>query len=197
VAHTCNPSYSGGRDQEDCGSKPAWANSLWDLILKKPFTEKGWWNGSRCRPWGQAPVPQKKKKVVFNYFPIRTLEVWPKQSKIGSLGWFQVRMISLSFVSLSPQPMTKALATVSSPRVSFFPYLSLQAVSQALHVSSQERSIWSLLPHESQISLPTLGLWVQQIYIIFSYHFGFLDHRGNSLHFNPCYFVLLFLFMFY
>jgi hypothetical protein len=23
VAHTCNPSYSGGRDQEDQGSKPA------------------------------------------------------------------------------------------------------------------------------------------------------------------------------
>jgi hypothetical protein len=23
VAHTCNPSYSEGRDQEDCGSKPA------------------------------------------------------------------------------------------------------------------------------------------------------------------------------
>jgi hypothetical protein len=22
----CNPSYSGGRDQEDHGSKPAWAN---------------------------------------------------------------------------------------------------------------------------------------------------------------------------
>jgi hypothetical protein len=22
VAHTCNPSYSGGRDQEDLGSKP-------------------------------------------------------------------------------------------------------------------------------------------------------------------------------
>jgi hypothetical protein len=32
VAHTCNPSYSGGRDQEDCGSKPAWANSLRDPI---------------------------------------------------------------------------------------------------------------------------------------------------------------------
>jgi hypothetical protein len=27
-AHTYNPSYSGGRDQEDCGSKPAWENSL-------------------------------------------------------------------------------------------------------------------------------------------------------------------------
>jgi hypothetical protein len=23
VVHTCNPSYSGGRDQEDCGLKPA------------------------------------------------------------------------------------------------------------------------------------------------------------------------------
>jgi hypothetical protein len=26
VAHTCNPSYSGSRDQVDCGSKPAHAN---------------------------------------------------------------------------------------------------------------------------------------------------------------------------
>jgi hypothetical protein len=34
VAHTCNPSSSGGRDQEDCGSKPALANSLRDSISK-------------------------------------------------------------------------------------------------------------------------------------------------------------------
>jgi hypothetical protein len=27
VAHTCNHSYSGGRDQEDSGSKPAWAKN--------------------------------------------------------------------------------------------------------------------------------------------------------------------------
>jgi hypothetical protein len=27
VAHTCNPSYSGGKDQEDCGSKPGQTNS--------------------------------------------------------------------------------------------------------------------------------------------------------------------------
>jgi hypothetical protein len=32
VAHTCNPTYSGCRDQEDVGLKPAWANSLWDPI---------------------------------------------------------------------------------------------------------------------------------------------------------------------
>jgi hypothetical protein len=36
-----NLSYSGGRDQEDQGSKPAWANSLWDPISKKPITRKG------------------------------------------------------------------------------------------------------------------------------------------------------------
>jgi hypothetical protein len=41
VAHTCNPSNSGGRDQEDRGSKPAWANSLQDPILKKKSQKRG------------------------------------------------------------------------------------------------------------------------------------------------------------
>jgi hypothetical protein len=27
VAHSCNPSYPGGRDQEDPGLRPAWTNS--------------------------------------------------------------------------------------------------------------------------------------------------------------------------
>jgi hypothetical protein len=35
VAHTCNPSYSGGREQEDHDSKPAQANSSGDPISKK------------------------------------------------------------------------------------------------------------------------------------------------------------------
>jgi hypothetical protein len=35
VAHACNPSYSGGRDQEDCSSKPACANNSWDSTYKK------------------------------------------------------------------------------------------------------------------------------------------------------------------
>jgi hypothetical protein len=34
VVHTCNPRYSGGREQEDCILKPAWANSLPDHNLK-------------------------------------------------------------------------------------------------------------------------------------------------------------------
>jgi hypothetical protein len=41
VAHTCNPSYSRGRDQEDRGSKPAWANSSVRPYLKKRFTKIG------------------------------------------------------------------------------------------------------------------------------------------------------------
>jgi hypothetical protein len=39
VTHTCNPSCSGGRDQEDHGSKPAQTNSSVRLYLKKPFTK--------------------------------------------------------------------------------------------------------------------------------------------------------------
>jgi hypothetical protein len=34
VAHACNPSYSGGRDQKDHGSKPARANRWRDSITK-------------------------------------------------------------------------------------------------------------------------------------------------------------------
>jgi hypothetical protein len=40
VAHTYNPSYSEGRDQEGHGSKPAQANSFPELILKKLITYK-------------------------------------------------------------------------------------------------------------------------------------------------------------
>jgi hypothetical protein len=35
VAQACNPSYSGGRDQDDHGSKPAQTTSSQDPILKE------------------------------------------------------------------------------------------------------------------------------------------------------------------
>jgi hypothetical protein len=43
VAHAYNLSYSGGRDQEDSSSKPAWANSSMrsNLKKKKKSTKKG------------------------------------------------------------------------------------------------------------------------------------------------------------
>jgi hypothetical protein len=41
VAHTCNPSYSGGRDQEVRDSKPSQANSSRDPIVKKTLHKRG------------------------------------------------------------------------------------------------------------------------------------------------------------
>jgi hypothetical protein len=38
VAHACNPSYSGGRDQEDGSLRPAWAKE----ISKTPSQSISW-----------------------------------------------------------------------------------------------------------------------------------------------------------
>jgi hypothetical protein len=38
VAHTRNPGYLGGRDQEDRSSKPAGETGLQDVISKMPST---------------------------------------------------------------------------------------------------------------------------------------------------------------
>jgi hypothetical protein len=51
VAHAYNPSYSGGRDWEDCSSKPTQGRSSQDPISKMPNTKKGWWSSSS----GSAP----------------------------------------------------------------------------------------------------------------------------------------------
>jgi hypothetical protein len=65
VAHSCNPSYSGGKDQEDCGSKPAQANSSQDPISKKPFTKKGLVEWLKVKVLSSNPSTAKKKKRVF------------------------------------------------------------------------------------------------------------------------------------
>jgi hypothetical protein len=68
VAHACNPSYSGDRDQEDHGLMSVQANSSGDPILKKKKNhhKKGWWSGSRCMPWVQTPVsPCQKVTSAF------------------------------------------------------------------------------------------------------------------------------------
>jgi hypothetical protein len=49
VAHACNSSYLGGRDQKDGGSRPAQTNSLRDPISKIPNIRKSWWSGSSGR----------------------------------------------------------------------------------------------------------------------------------------------------
>jgi hypothetical protein len=54
MAHVCNPSYLGGRNKEDRGSKPAQENSSQDPILKKSTTKQGW-----SSPSGRVPAYQK------------------------------------------------------------------------------------------------------------------------------------------
>jgi hypothetical protein len=41
--HSCNPNYSGDRDQENCCLRPTWANSLWEPILNM---KQGCWKGN-------------------------------------------------------------------------------------------------------------------------------------------------------
>jgi hypothetical protein len=59
VAHTCNPSYSRGTDQDDRGSKPAQANRSRDPISKKKknFTKQKQWAGGVAQGVGSAFKP--------------------------------------------------------------------------------------------------------------------------------------------
>jgi hypothetical protein len=62
VAHTCNSSYSGGRDQEDLSSKPAWANSSQDPISKNPSQKRGGGVAQGVVPEFKPQYHAKKKK---------------------------------------------------------------------------------------------------------------------------------------
>jgi hypothetical protein len=61
-AHSCNPSYSGGRDQEDCSSKPVWANSLRDPISKQLITKR---SGGVAQGIGPEFKSQYQKKSIM------------------------------------------------------------------------------------------------------------------------------------
>jgi hypothetical protein len=61
VVHAYNPSYSGGRDQEDLGSKPAQANSSRDPILKISITKS---TGGVAQGVGPEFKPQYYKKKI-------------------------------------------------------------------------------------------------------------------------------------
>jgi hypothetical protein len=69
VADTCNPNNSGGRDQEDCSSKPAWANSsMRPYQKKKPFKKKGSGAGGVAQsvlPEFKPQYCKKKKKRIL------------------------------------------------------------------------------------------------------------------------------------
>jgi hypothetical protein len=58
VAHACKLGYSGGIDQEDYSSKPDWANSSQDPILKKPSQKRA---GEMAKGKGPEFKPQHYK----------------------------------------------------------------------------------------------------------------------------------------
>jgi hypothetical protein len=61
VAHVHNLNYSGGRDQKDHSSKPAWTNSSQDPISKNPLQK---WADGVAQGVGPEFKPQycKEKK---------------------------------------------------------------------------------------------------------------------------------------
>jgi hypothetical protein len=66
VAHTCNPSYSGGRDQEDQGSKPARSNSLQEDPISKKKTKNKKTNPSQKSTGGVAQSIGPKFKLQYH-----------------------------------------------------------------------------------------------------------------------------------
>jgi hypothetical protein len=83
VAHTCNPSYSRGRDQEDHSLKPVWANSSQDTISKNTITKRA---GGVAQGVGPEFKPQYCKNQggwgkLCHYSPVRT-----KKTVFGMLG---------------------------------------------------------------------------------------------------------------
>jgi hypothetical protein len=61
VAHTCNPSYSGGRDQEDQGSKSTQQIVLKTLSQKKPSQKRA---GGAAQGVGPEFKPQYRKNNI-------------------------------------------------------------------------------------------------------------------------------------
>jgi hypothetical protein len=66
VVHTCNPSYSEGRDQEDHGSKPSWANSLQDPILRKNNHKKRLAEWLKVLVLSSSPSTSKKNRSYYH-----------------------------------------------------------------------------------------------------------------------------------
>jgi hypothetical protein len=68
MAHACNPSYSGSKDKEDCGLKPAQANSSEDTITRK----KNHKNRAGRVAQGEGPEFKiqylKRKSCILNIF---------------------------------------------------------------------------------------------------------------------------------
>jgi hypothetical protein len=71
VTHTCNPGYSGGREKEDHGLRPAMANSSRDPILKK-LHKKGLVEWFKVESWSSNSSTTKKKENANDFIMIKS-----------------------------------------------------------------------------------------------------------------------------
>jgi hypothetical protein len=62
VPFACNPSYSGGRDQKNRGSKPAWANSSQDSVSKNRSQKRAGGTAQGVGLSSNSRTAKKKKK---------------------------------------------------------------------------------------------------------------------------------------
>jgi hypothetical protein len=62
VAHTCNPSYSGGRDQEDRSSKPAQENGSTRPYVENTHHKNRTVGVAKVKALSSNPSTTKKKK---------------------------------------------------------------------------------------------------------------------------------------
>jgi hypothetical protein len=74
VAHACNPSYSGGRGQEDHSSKPARGNSSRDPISKNRSGEVAQGEGLSSSP-STAKKERKKSEIMSFAGKLMELEI--------------------------------------------------------------------------------------------------------------------------
>jgi hypothetical protein len=63
MAHTCNPSYLGGRNQENHGLKPTGENSSQKSVWKKPITKRAGGVAQGIGPEFKAQYHKKKKTI--------------------------------------------------------------------------------------------------------------------------------------
>jgi hypothetical protein len=65
MAHTCNPNYSGGRDQEDHRFKARMGKSLIRSYLEKPFTKIELVRWLKVKTLSSSPSTVRKKSFLF------------------------------------------------------------------------------------------------------------------------------------
>jgi hypothetical protein len=100
VAHTYSPSYSGARDQEDQGSKPARVNNSCETLSRKTLHKKGLVEWLKVQSLN-SNRSTKKKKLLCQY---KCQSVCACTHKC-SCGLFYTKVINESISRLYPVPL--------------------------------------------------------------------------------------------